>query len=190
MREKRIKERLVLKKTIKKKLNQLQLIIIIVLIGMIITKKNPETKQKIKEVLHHSNITKIQLKNLYQKYFGSIFLLSEKPKEVKPVFQENTIFENKKKYKDGVEIKVKEKESIPAIESGIIVYIGEKEDYGHTIIVEQVDGIDTFYSNIELKDKKLYDYIEKGEILGEAKDNKIYLVFQKDGVFLEYEKYI
>ena len=79
---------------------------------------------------------------------------------------------------------------VPTIESGIVVFIGEKENLGTTVIIEQVDGIDTFYSNININNIKLYDYIEKGELLGETKGNDLYLFFQKNGEYLDYQKYI
>ena len=47
-----------------------------------------------------------------------------------------------------------------------------------------------FYANIEPINLKLYDYIEKGSLLGEAKNNKLYLVFSKDGKYLNYKDYI
>ena len=78
---------------------------------------------------------------------------------------------------------------MPLLESGVVVYIGEKESLGHTIIVEQVDGIDTYYSNIN-SNIKLYDYVEKGELLGEAKDNTLFLTFQKNGEYLDYKEFI
>ncbi len=190
MIKKRVKEKLVLKKSVRKKLNQFLISVIILLIGMIMIKKNPDSKKWIKENVYEKSISFINIKSFYQKHFGSIFLLPKKSQELKPVFQEQITYGKKKKYKNGVEIEVKDHYQVPTIETGIIVYMGEKEDYGNTIIVEQIDGIDTYYSNIELKDKKLYDYVEKGEIIGEAKDNKIYLVFQKDGSYLDYEKII
>ena len=79
---------------------------------------------------------------------------------------------------------------VPTIESGIVVFIGEKEKIGKTIIIEQVNGIDTFYSNINFNNLKLYDYVEKGELLGEVKNNELYLTFQKDGKYLDYKKYV
>ena len=79
---------------------------------------------------------------------------------------------------------------VPSIESGIVVFMGEKEGYGNTIIIEQVNGVDVYYSNINPSNIKLYDYIEKGKLLGEVKDNKLYMVFQKDGKYLDYKKYI
>ena len=65
-----------------------------------------------------------------------------------------------------------------------------KEDYGNTIIIEQVDGIDTYYSNINYSNIKLYDYVEKGEALGEAINDNLYLKFEKDGKSLDYKKYL
>ena len=99
-------------------------------------------------------------------------------------------FQKINRYKDGVELIVNTNYLVPVIESGIVVYIGEKEDYGYTVIVEQVNGIDVFYSNINPIDIKIYDYVEKGTLLGETKNNNLYLVFQKNGAYLDYKKYI
>ena len=74
---------------------------------------------------------------------------------------------------------------VPCLESGIVVYIGNKDDYGQTVIIEQENGIDVFYSNISNDNIKLYDYIEKGEYVGQTKTNKLYLVFQKNGTVLD-----
>ena len=79
---------------------------------------------------------------------------------------------------------------IPIIENGIVVFIGNKDNYGKTVIIEQVDGIDVWYSNIKANNIKMYDYIEKGSLIGEVKGKKLYMVFQKDGAFLDYKKYI
>ena len=37
---------------------------------------------------------------------------------------------------------------------------------------------------------KLYDYVEKGELLGETNNNTLFLTFQKNGEYLDYKKYI
>ena len=82
-----------------------------------------------------------------------------------------------------------EKYAVPAIKEGMVVFVGEKEKYGKTIIISGTDGIDIWYSNIN-SNVKLYDYIEKGKIVGEAIDSKIYLLFKKDKQILNYEEYI
>ena len=79
---------------------------------------------------------------------------------------------------------------VPVLESGIVIFMGEKDGYGNTVVIEQVDGIDVYYSNISTDGIKLYDYVEKGKLLGEAQDEKLYLVFQKDGSYLNYKEYI
>ena len=79
---------------------------------------------------------------------------------------------------------------IPALESGVVVFLGEKEEYGTTIIIEQINGVEVFYSNVDALNLKLYDYVEKGKLIGEVKDNKLYLVFSKDGKYLNYKDYI
>ena len=38
---------------------------------------------------------------------------------------------------------------VPIEESGIVVFIGEKEGYNNTVIIQRIDGIDEWYGNIE-----------------------------------------
>ena len=133
---------------------------------------------------------KVISKELYQKYFGNILPIEKVVKEEKPVFNEKLTYKKENSYKDGVALTVDNNYMIPTLESGVIVFIGEKEEYGKTIIIEQINGIEVFYANIEPINLKLYDYIEKGSLLGEAKNNKLYLVFSKDGKYLNYKDYI
>ena len=37
---------------------------------------------------------------------------------------------------------------------------------------------------------KIYDYIEKGSLLGETISNEMYLFYQKSGEFLDYQEYL
>lgn len=55
---------------------------------------------------------------------------------------------------------------------------------------EQVNGIAVWYSNVNSTNVKMYDYVEKGSLLGEVKDTTLYLVFQKEDKYLDYSKYI
>ena len=187
--KKTIKKKLKLKKEIKIILNKLLISIIIFLIGLISVKKTPSLKLTIKEKIYEDSFNFITVKNFYEKYFGD-FLSISKVTETTPVFNEKLSYKQESKYKDGVELIVDNNYLVPAIESGIVVYLGEKEDYGYTMIVEQVNGIDTYYSNINPINIKMYDYIEKGTLIGESKNNKIYLVFKKNGENLDYKKYI
>ena len=64
------------------------------------------------------------------------------------------------------------------------------DNYGYTIIIEGIDGVDIWYANIENTSLKLYDYVKKGSYLGETKNNNLYLVFEKNQEFLKFEDYI
>lgn len=180
-----MKEHLVLRKEIKKVLNKLLLSIIIFLIGMILTKTNSNLKETIKTKLYEESLPFQKLKNTYKKYLGNIVEV-EKTQEV---FNETLSYNKVSKYKDGVKLEVSDNYMVPILESGVVVFIGEKENYKNTIIVEQVNGIDTFYGNIKSNNIKLYDYVEKGQLLGEA-NKELYLVFQKNGEYLDYKEYI
>ena len=98
-------------------------------------------------------------------------------------------YKNKEKYEEGVKLTVDKNYLVPVNESGIVVFIGEKEKYGNTVIIQRVDGIDEWYGNIENTNLKLYDYIKKGTLLGEVNDY-FYLVYKKNGKALNYEDYI
>ena len=70
-----------------------------------------------------------------------------------------------------------------------MVYIGEKEDYGNTVIIQGVDGVDIWYGNLTNVSVKLYDYLEKDKLIGETLDDTLYLVIKKDNEYIKYEDY-
>jgi len=72
----------------------------------------------------------------------------------------------------------------------MLIYIGEKENYGNVVIVEGIDGISIWYGNMDTTTVKLYDYVEKNNYLGTTKDNILYLAYQKDGKFLDYKEFL
>ena len=190
MPNKVLKKKLVLKKTVVTFITKIFITIIIFLIGMILVKQNPKYKITIKENIYENSLKFTKARELYNKYFGSFFSIDNLIYEETPVFNETITFSEKHTYKDGVALTVTNNYMVPSFESGIVVYIGGKENYGQTIIIEQVDGVDVFYGNITTTTINLYDYVEKGELIGETVTNELYLVFQKNGVILDYKDYI
>lgn len=189
-RNKVLKERLVLKKSVKRLINQTLISIIILLIGLIVIKKDSSLKDNINKKLYEDSIEFTKVKNLYDKYFGDIIPVNNLLVQEEAVFDEKLNYSKQEQYKDGVKLYVSNNYMVPVLRDGIVVFIGEKEGYGNTIVVEQTDGIDVFYSDIKEVDVKLYDYVEQGTLLGEVKDNYMYLVFQKEGNIIDYKKYI
>ena len=185
-----VKKKLVLKKSVRNFITRVLIVVIIFLVGMILVKSNSKAKNSILKQVYDTNFKFTKVKEIYQKYFGNILSIDKLALEDKQVFQEQLTYQKSKSYLDGVKLQVNDNYMVPALESGIVIFMGEKEGYGNTIVIEQIDGIDVYYSNISSDGIKLYDYVEKGKLLGEAEDNQLYLVFQKDGSFLDYKKYI
>ena len=75
---------------------------------------------------------------------------------------------------------------VPSLETGLVIFTGVKEDFGNVVIIQQVDGVDIWYGNLTNINVKLYDYVDKGTLIGSC-NNVLYLVHKKDGEFLNYE---
>lgn len=161
--------------------------IIITLILLIIMKSSSTFKGNFYKYVYDTNFSFTKVSNLYNKYFGNILEIPTYKEQT--VFNEKLNYKNKEKYYDGVKLTVDKNYLVNSQESGIVVFIGNKEKYGNVIIIEQVNGIDMWYGNINNVSVKLYDYVSTGTPLGEANDY-LYLVYKKDGNYLNYEDYI
>lgn len=130
----------------------------------------------------------VKINNWYEKIFGSSLPLKNLNK-TDLVFNEKLSYTSSEKYKDGVKLTVQNEYLIPSYGTGLVLFIGEKENYGNTVIVSLNTGIDIWYSNVT-PSVKLYDYIKEGELIGTSINDYIFVVFKKDGAFLNYEEYL
>ena len=169
---------------IMKRLYKLLFTIILTLICLICIKKNNNFKTTFYKKIYEDSFDFGYVNKLYKNYLGNILPLKI---DAKPVFNEELVIESKEKYKDGVKVKTKGN-LIPSFKEGLVIYIGIKEEYGNTVIISGSDGVDIWYSNIKNINVKLYDYIEKGTLLGES--DELVLVYKKDGEVLNYNDYI
>ena len=169
--------------------NKILVCIILVIICLIMMKTNSNFKEFVSEKIFKDNISFAYLNNLYNKYFGSI-LPSYKNSDTEVVFNEKLEYFEYNKYLDGYKLSVTTSYLVPIIESGIVVYIGNIDNYGEGVIIEGIDGVDIWYSNLENISVKLYDYVNSGDYLGEVKGEDLYLVFEKNQEYLKFEDYI
>ena len=79
---------------------------------------------------------------------------------------------------------------VPALNSGVVVFIGEKDDLGKVIVIEQEDNKTVTYGYILNTSLNLYDYLEKGVFIGEVSDTKLYLSILGDNNYLDLETYL
>lgn len=165
-------------------------VIVIFLLLAIACKSNKEFKDVIVNNLYEKNISFAKIKKLYTQYLGGIVPLDKVSPDTSPVFNEQLEYTSDSIFYDGVKLEVIDKYLVPVIEEGMVVYIGEKENYGNVIIIEGIDGVDIWYGNMESATVKLYDYVEKNTYLGQTKNHHLYLVYSKDGNFLDYKEYL
>lgn len=169
------------------------MITVIVTLGtMIVLKGNAQAKTWFYKNVYDTNFSFMTFNNWYEKTFGNPLPFKDlwKDKVTTPVFNEKLEYTKKEAYQEGAKLTVSSNYLIPSLESGMVVFIGEKENYGNTVIIQQVNGIDVWYGNIKNSNVKLYDYIEKGSLIGEVNETNLYLVFRKDGNAQKYEDYL
>lgn len=160
--------------------------IVITITCLIILKIKPDLKTTFYKYVFDDKISFVQIKNTYEKYLKDVIPFKNIIKE-QPVFNEKISYDSISKYKDGSSLYVGSSYLVPILNDGMVIYTGEKEDYGLTVIIEQIDGIEVWYSNLKNYNVKLYDYVEKGNLLGEVDDN-LYIIIKKDGKYLDYEE--
>ena len=181
-----IKESSNKKRIINKYLTRFMLAIIFFLARIIFTNISDTNLLLYKEYVLTESLPFTKIKNWYEELFGSVLPKSENTQTVmsgKLVYKEIT------DYLDGESLTVNAKSLVNALASGVVVYSGEKEGYGNTVIIQGIDGADIWYGNLENISVSLYDYIESDTILGNTTDEYLYLVIKKDNKFIKYEDY-
>lgn len=161
---------------------------IITLLVLIVIKNNSKFKNIVYDYVYNDNISFSYINSLYKKYFGTNTLLDDSLHTV-AVFNEKLEYSTKERIDEGLKLTVSEEYLVPSLEEGLVIFTGTKENYGNVVIVQQVDGVDVWYGNLSNINVKLYDYIEKGSLIGNC-DNTLYLIHKKDGEYLDYENKI
>ena len=157
----------------KKILNKLLTLVIFTMIIIIISNYSPKFKSFLIDKVLNSTID-FSFVNKITNNITEVFKTND---NIKTVMKDEK--DLKEKYKDGVKYIVNKDEDIYIKDSGIITYIGEKEGYNNTVIVQQSNGYYAWYGNIK-EEVKLYDYVESGNVIGTSLTNEYYYVLLKD----------
>ena len=168
--------------------NKTLMAIFLGLIFLIVMEYSPKFKTFMQKEVLDKNISFGFISKLYNKYFGEV--LPGTNDNVVKVFNEKIVYSNKEKYLDGYKLYVGKNYLVPVIENGVVVFIGEKDDYGSVVVIEAEDGSTITYGNIKNGNINLYEYVNVGKYLGEVNSDYLYLIVQKDGEYLDIEKYL
>lgn len=184
------KENLPFKLKYAKNLISRVLITVIFVLGSIIfTNISEDNKALYQKYVLEDSLEFTKINELYQSVFGDVDIAKQDNNTDSEIVFGDVSYTNIEPFKNGVKLTVGMNEAISVITSGIVVFIGEKDDLGNTVIIQGNDGVDIWYSNITDTDISVYDYIEAGSILGSSNSEDIYLTINKDGEFINYEEY-
>lgn len=177
-----------MKRVITSFISKLLVSVLVTLIVLILIKSKPDFKESFYKYTYASNISFAKFNELYKKYLGNttIFNSSEK---TETVFSEKLTYKSISDYKDGAKLEIEDNYMIPIEKSGVVVFIGEKDGYNNTVIVQRIDGVDEWYGNMEKINVKLYDYVKEGSTLGIA-SKEMYIVYKKEGNIIDYKEYL
>lgn len=162
---------------------KLLLSIIVVLVCLIACNFSNELRDSFKKEVLEDNMKFNEFNKLYKKFMsgtGESQVVSNNVVDTDSMEE----VDGRYKFNYGIDYQVE------VLKPGIIVYVGDKDDLGNTVIVQGNDGVDIWYSNVILKEYSLYDYVSCGDILGISNDIYVTVSIYEDGELLKYEEYI
>ncbi len=160
---------------------------IMLFIILIISKQNTKFKDFIKNKLFSEEFNFSIFNKYYNKYV--VNPISKLTDDIM-VFNIDNNSNNIEVIEEDDKVKIKTNTNeVKVVQSGIVVYIGVKEDSGNTVIIQQSDGTDCTYSNLDNINVNMYSYQTKDSILGTYSDY-YYLYFEKDKKSVNYKDYI
>ena len=103
--------------------------VLIVLISLIFVRVDENAKEKVQKFLDSNDINIASINKWYQSHFGDVVPFQNLVKDnTKLVFNENLVYDDASIYKNGVKLNVEDNYLIPIIKSGIVVFVGNKDD--------------------------------------------------------------
>lgn len=166
------------------------LVVILFLGALIYIRQGDDNKANFKKVVYNNSLSFAKIYNLYSKYLGDALPFKNSIKDdTKVVSTEKITYSDIKKENNGYMLTVSKDFTLSALKSGMVVEKKSNEKYGNLIKIQDKEGLEITYGCIDDLEVSLYDYVEKGELLGRT-SGKLYLIFEKDGTYLSYEEYL
>lgn len=167
------------------------LIVVVMFLGSLIyIRQSDENKDNFKKFVYNNSLSFAKIYNLYNKYLGDVIPFKNAYKDnTMVVSNEKMTYSNISKENNGFILDVSSEYAFSALRSGIVVEKKKNDTYGNMIKIQDKEGLNITYAMASEINVELYDYVEKGELLGKA-NKKLYLIFEKDGKYLSYEKYL
>ncbi|MGM7636527.1 peptidoglycan DD-metalloendopeptidase family protein [Bacillus sp. Hm123] len=78
-------------------------------------------------------------------------------------------------------------EGVKAIKDGTVLFVGQKEEFGQTVIVQHADNSESWYGHVTEPSVQPYEKVAAGSELAQLSPNEqtFYLAIKKDGIFVD-----
>lgn len=173
-------------KRLSKYITKFMLAVIFFLASIIFTNTSDKNLLLYKEYVLTESLPFTKVKGWYEELFGGVLPSND---NAQTVFDGKLVYKEISDYQNGERLTVSSKSLVNSLASGIVVFSGEKDGFGNTVIIQGIDGADIWYGNLENILLNLYDYIEAGTVIGNTVDEYLYLVIKKDNEYIKYEDY-
>lgn len=173
-------------KRLSKYITKFMLAVIFFLASIIFTNTSDKNLLLYKEYVLTESLPFTKVKCWYEELFGEVLPSND---NAQTVFDGKLVYKEISDYQNGERLTVSSKSLVNSLASGIVVFSGEKDGFGNTVIIQGIDGADIWYGNLENISLNLYDYIEAGTVIGNTVDEYLYLVIKKDNEYIKYEDY-
>lgn len=166
------------------------IIVILFLSSLIYINQGDKEKKTFHKYVYNNSLSFAKIYNVYQKYLGDVIPFKNIYKDnTKLVSTDKITYNNISKEDNGYILEVENEYAVSAIKSGIVIKIEEKDKYKTLLTIQDKDGVNITYGFLSNLNVKLYDYVDKDEVIANA-NKKLYLMFEKEGKYLSYEEYL
>lgn len=178
-----------LRKPVSNVINRSLICIVIFMFLLIINKFDHNFISDIKRNIFNKSFNFIKVNSLTRNILGKEFIYYQDENNSLQVINDDLYSEEVHKYYDGEKFKVSDNLPIGTFESGVVIFIGDKDIYKNTVIVQGTDGFNIWYGNIKDVNVSLYDYVEKNSLLGNSDGEEVYILIEKNNHYYSYEDY-
>ena len=166
------------------------IVIIIFISSLIYISRSDENKNYFKKIVYNNSLSFARIYNVYKNYLGDLIpfknILSN---TTKTVSSEKISYDNITKENNVYMLDTSSMYMVTSIKSGIVIKKENSKKYKTLITIQDKDGVNITYGMLENLNINLYDYVDKGEGIAMC-NKKLYLIFEKNGKYLSYEKYL
>lgn len=178
-----------LRKTIDGLVNRSLISIVLIMSLLLMNKFNSNFLSNFKNKIFNRSFNFVKINSLSKKFLGKEFIYSQKKSSSIGVMNEDLISGESHKYYDGEKYIVSSNLPIGTVESGVVIFVGDKQHFKNTVIIQGTDNYNIWYGNLKDVSVNLYEYVEKNSLIGLADGNEVYMLIEKDNNYYSYEDY-